>query len=169
MFRYPHLKSREKLRQLLSGLVGRAVRLGRNDNDAPSLACPRPGWTGLWAAWSGGRCPCPRQGGWNRMIYKVPPNPNRSKILRETDPNKTDDLAPSSSQRSLQMRNHAHSRERKKPSSIFRTCSHPWQTRPMATLQTTCCVAVSESLSGHTWWTRKGWRIIVGTFLMSWI
>jgi len=22
---------------------------------------------GLWAAWSSGRCPCPWQGGWNRV------------------------------------------------------------------------------------------------------
>jgi len=21
--------------------------------------CSRPGWMGLWAAWSSGRCPCP--------------------------------------------------------------------------------------------------------------
>ena len=27
--------------------------------------CSRPGWMGLWATWSGGRCPCPWQGGWN--------------------------------------------------------------------------------------------------------
>ena len=27
--------------------------------------CSRPGWMGLWATWSSGRCPCPWQGGWN--------------------------------------------------------------------------------------------------------
>jgi len=40
--------------------------------------CSRPGWTGLWATWAGGRCPCPWQGGWNEMIFKVPFNPNHS-------------------------------------------------------------------------------------------
>ena len=25
----------------------------------------RPGWMGLWATWSSGRCPCPWQGDWN--------------------------------------------------------------------------------------------------------
>ena len=25
--------------------------------------CSRPGWMGLWATWSSGRCPCPWQGG----------------------------------------------------------------------------------------------------------
>ena len=29
--------------------------------------CSRPGW----ATWSGGRCPYPHQGGWNKMILKV--------------------------------------------------------------------------------------------------
>ena len=42
----------------------------------------RSGWTGLWATWSTGNCPCPWQGGWNLMIYKVPSNPNHSMILR---------------------------------------------------------------------------------------
>jgi len=27
--------------------------------------CSRRCWTGLWATWSSGRCPCPWQGGWN--------------------------------------------------------------------------------------------------------
>ena len=31
----------------------------------PHWQCSRPGWMGLWATWSGGRCPCPWQGGWN--------------------------------------------------------------------------------------------------------
>ena len=31
----------------------------------PPWACSSPGWTGLWATWSSGRCPCPWQGGWN--------------------------------------------------------------------------------------------------------
>jgi len=43
--------------------------------------CSRPGWMELWAAWSGGRCPCSWQGGWNQMIFKVPSNLNRSVIL----------------------------------------------------------------------------------------
>ena len=38
----------------------------------PPWQCSRPGWTGLWAAWSSGRHPCPRQRGWNKMICKVP-------------------------------------------------------------------------------------------------
>ncbi|KAJ7427140.1 hypothetical protein WISP_09398 [Willisornis vidua] len=36
-------------------------RLGREAVAAPSLKCPRPGWTGLGATWAGGRCPCPGQ------------------------------------------------------------------------------------------------------------
>ena len=35
---------------------------------------------GLWATWSGGRCPCPWQGGWNQMIFKIPSNRNHSMI-----------------------------------------------------------------------------------------
>ena len=35
----------------------------------------------LWATWSGGRCPCLWQGGWNLMIFKVPSNPYHSMIL----------------------------------------------------------------------------------------
>ena len=31
----------------------------------PPWQCSRPGWMGLWAAWSSGRCPCSWQGGWN--------------------------------------------------------------------------------------------------------
>ena len=36
---------------------------------------------GLWATWSSGRCPCPWQGGWSEMIFKVPSNPAHSVIL----------------------------------------------------------------------------------------
>ena len=43
--------------------------------------CSRPGWMRLWATWSSGRCPCPWQGRWNWMIFKVPSNPNHSMIL----------------------------------------------------------------------------------------
>jgi len=43
--------------------------------------CSRPGWMGLGATWSSGRCPCLWQGGWSRMIFKVPSNPNHSMIL----------------------------------------------------------------------------------------
>ena len=42
----------------------------------------RPGWTGLWATWSSGRCLCSLQGGWTRCPWKVPSNPNHSGILR---------------------------------------------------------------------------------------
>jgi len=40
-------------------------RLPREAVAAPPWQCSRPDWTGLWAACSSGRCPCPRQGGWN--------------------------------------------------------------------------------------------------------
>jgi len=43
--------------------------------------CSRPGWMGLWATWSSGRCPCWWQGGWNQMMFKIPSNPNHSMIL----------------------------------------------------------------------------------------
>jgi len=33
----------------------------------PPWQCSRPGWMGLWAAWSGGRCPCLWQWGWSEM------------------------------------------------------------------------------------------------------
>ena len=35
-----------------------------------------------WAAWSSGRCPCPWQGGWNEMIFKVPSSPSHPVIVR---------------------------------------------------------------------------------------
>ena len=41
----------------------------------------RPGWTGLWASWSRGRCPCSSQGGWTRWSLKVLSNPNYSMTL----------------------------------------------------------------------------------------
>ena len=31
----------------------------------PPWKCSRPGWTGLWATWASGRCPCPWQGCWS--------------------------------------------------------------------------------------------------------
>ena len=40
----------------------------------------RPSWTGLWATWSGWRCPCLLQEGWARWPLKVPSNPKRSMI-----------------------------------------------------------------------------------------
>ena len=43
--------------------------------------CSRPGWMRLWATWSGGSCPCPWQGGWNEIIFKVPSKPNNSVFL----------------------------------------------------------------------------------------
>ena len=49
----------------------------------PPWQCSRPGWTGLWATWSGGRCPCPWQGGWIQMIFKVPSNPTHSWFCTE--------------------------------------------------------------------------------------
>ena len=47
----------------------------------PTWQCSRPGWMGLWTTWSSGRCPCPWQGGWNMLIFKVPFNPNHSMLL----------------------------------------------------------------------------------------
>ena len=41
----------------------------------------RSGWTGLWATWSGWRCPCLLQGGWTRWPLKVPMNPNYSMLV----------------------------------------------------------------------------------------
>ena len=52
----------------------------------PPWKCPRPGWMELWATWSGGRCPCPWQGGWIQMIFKVPSNPNHLMIRWFYDP-----------------------------------------------------------------------------------
>ena len=49
--------------------------------------CSRPGWMGLWAAWSsityGGWWPCLWQGGWSLVILEVPSNPSHSMILRQ--------------------------------------------------------------------------------------
>jgi len=36
---------------------------------------------GLWTTRLSRRCPCPWQGGWNEMIFKVTSNPNHSMIL----------------------------------------------------------------------------------------
>jgi len=55
-------------------------RLPREAVAAPSLACSRPGWMGLGATWCSGRGPCPWQKGWNKMVFKVPSNPNHSMI-----------------------------------------------------------------------------------------
>ena len=41
----------------------------------------RPGWTGLWATWSGWRYPCSLQEGWTRWPLKVPSKQNYSMIL----------------------------------------------------------------------------------------
>ena len=61
----------------LSALVGHAVfRIWRS-----GYPRPRPGWTGLGAAWSSERCPCPWLGGWNEMVYKVPAKPKQSVTL----------------------------------------------------------------------------------------
>jgi len=39
-------------------------RLPRDVVDAPPWKCSRPGWMGLSATWSSGKCPGPWQGGW---------------------------------------------------------------------------------------------------------
>ena len=41
-----------------------------------------PGWMELWATWSGGRGPCPWQGGWTRRPLKVPSNPSHRMVLK---------------------------------------------------------------------------------------
>ena len=48
-----------------------------------SCGCSIPGSVQgqVGATWSSGRCPCLWQGGWNRMIFKGPFNPNHSVIL----------------------------------------------------------------------------------------
>lgn len=44
--------------------------------------CSRPNWVGpSWVTWSNGGCPCPRQRGWNSMIFKVASNTNHSVTL----------------------------------------------------------------------------------------
>ena len=48
---------------------------------APSQKCSRPAWMGLWATWSGGRCPCPWQGHRTRWPLKIPANTNHSMSL----------------------------------------------------------------------------------------
>ena len=48
---------------------------------APPWECSRPDWMGLGATWSGGRRPCPWQGGWNWVIWKVTSNPNHSMMV----------------------------------------------------------------------------------------
>jgi len=40
-----------------------------------------PGGAGLWATWSGWRCPCSWQRYWTRWSSKVPSHPNHSMIL----------------------------------------------------------------------------------------
>jgi len=52
----------------------------------PPWQCSRPGWSGLWAAWSGGRCPCPWQGAWDYMTFKTPSNAHHSMILHTEHP-----------------------------------------------------------------------------------
>ena len=41
----------------------------------------RSGWTGIWAVWCSGRCPCLWHGVLNYMIFRFPSNPNHSMIL----------------------------------------------------------------------------------------
>lgn len=72
------------------------------------------------------------------------------------------------------MQNHVQLREEKKTLLSFQDLnySHPWKIRPVATLQTTCCVAMSVNLSGHAWWIRKGmenncWNIFNALDLIS--
>ena len=47
----------------------------------PPWQCSRPGWMGLWATLSSGRCPWSWQGWWNQIVFKVTSNPNHSMIL----------------------------------------------------------------------------------------
>jgi len=43
-----------------------------------------------YSTWPSGRCPCPRQGGWNQRIYKIPSNPNHAMILSTILPDAED-------------------------------------------------------------------------------
>lgn len=53
--------------------------LPREMADAPSLEHSRPGWMGLWAAWSGWSSPWSLQG-WTRPPWKVSSSLNHSMI-----------------------------------------------------------------------------------------
>jgi len=46
---------------------------------------PIQGWMWLWAAWSRGYQPCPRQGGWNKMTFEVLFNPGHSMFAHDTN------------------------------------------------------------------------------------
>jgi len=48
-------------------------RLPREVADARSLEVFKARLDGALSIWSGGRCPCPWQGGWNQTIFKVLP------------------------------------------------------------------------------------------------
>jgi len=72
--RFPKLKSTQRLPR-----TGRPARWWMPHPWDHS----RPGWTGLWAAWSGWRCPCSLQGlGWVASEGPFPPKPVHDSILR---------------------------------------------------------------------------------------
>lgn len=52
-----------------------------SETDLYPWQCLRPDWMGIWETWSKGRFPCPLQGEWNFMIFKVRSNINLSMIL----------------------------------------------------------------------------------------
>ena len=50
-----------------------------------SWNCSRPGWMGLWATWSSGSGPYPRQRTWKQIVFQVSSNPSNSVILQFYD------------------------------------------------------------------------------------
>ena len=56
-------------------------RLPRGAVDAHPWMCSRPHWMEAWAACSGERQPCPRQGMWSSVIFNFPSKPSYSMIL----------------------------------------------------------------------------------------
>ncbi|NWW55037.1 WIPF1 protein, partial [Pedionomus torquatus] len=58
-------------------------KLSRETVDAPSLEVFQARLDEVLRTWSSGRCPCPWQGGWNSMMFKVPSHSNRAVILSD--------------------------------------------------------------------------------------
>lgn len=56
--------------------------------------CSRPDWIGLWETWSGARCPCPWQAGWDKMTFQVPSNLSHSMISSQMSGEKTNTCQP---------------------------------------------------------------------------
>jgi len=67
-------------KKFLAYILTISIKQGRNLTIKPRKHS-RPGWTGLWATWPSGRCPCSLQGGWAGWPFKGPSDPNHSMIL----------------------------------------------------------------------------------------